>query len=299
MCVFPNSTYFFSLLIDESTEHSTQKLLEIVIRHQDTKTKKIVDDHLAVVNVLYTKGEDLYKAVEKVALEFGIEFKNCVSFASDGAANVSGCNDSVWTRVKSANPDCVQVKCLCHSLAKVVEKAFDCAMPEDLCYLLAKIPSFFAHSNIRRDIYIKIAALINIGELEKIKCPFMKYCVTRWLSRGPVMTALLECWDDLILFFQDANLHATFKKIDGGRIEALKLLSLLRDRSNFIYLSLITPIVVDFERLNKMFQSSDTSPVHAFKSLKLSYTTLKNRVFTGGPVRELRKVSRINNYPNI
>ena len=36
----------FSLLVDETTEQSAQKQLEMVVRHLDRETSKIVDDHL-------------------------------------------------------------------------------------------------------------------------------------------------------------------------------------------------------------------------------------------------------------
>jgi hypothetical protein len=54
----------FSLLIDETTDISTSKLLAVLVRHWDQRCQKVVDNILGLVEVLSTTGEDLYKAVE-------------------------------------------------------------------------------------------------------------------------------------------------------------------------------------------------------------------------------------------
>jgi hypothetical protein len=54
----------FSILIDETTDISTSKLLAVIVRHWDSRLQKVVDDLLGLVDVVSTTGEGLFKAVE-------------------------------------------------------------------------------------------------------------------------------------------------------------------------------------------------------------------------------------------
>ena len=54
----------FSILIDEMTDLSTNKLLTIVVRHYDIEAKQVLDDLLALVEVKNATGESLFTAVK-------------------------------------------------------------------------------------------------------------------------------------------------------------------------------------------------------------------------------------------
>ena len=54
----------FSILIDETTDLSTNKLLAIVVRHYDIEAKQVLDDLLALVEVKNATGESLFTAVK-------------------------------------------------------------------------------------------------------------------------------------------------------------------------------------------------------------------------------------------
>jgi len=75
----------FSILIDETTDTSTSKLLAVIVRHWDSRSKRVLDDLLGLLEVDSTTGEALFSAVERQMRKFNLDMKNCVSFASDGA----------------------------------------------------------------------------------------------------------------------------------------------------------------------------------------------------------------------
>jgi hypothetical protein len=75
----------FSLLIDETTDTSTAKILAVLVRHCDTRSQQIVDDLLGLVEVVSATGENLFAAIQGLMEKNNLELKNCVSFASDGA----------------------------------------------------------------------------------------------------------------------------------------------------------------------------------------------------------------------
>ena len=54
----------YSILIDETTDFSTSKLLAVIVRHWDSRSKVVVDDLLGLVEVLGTTGEELFLAVK-------------------------------------------------------------------------------------------------------------------------------------------------------------------------------------------------------------------------------------------
>lgn len=83
-----------------------------------------------------------------------------------------GEHNSVWSRIKKESPNCVLNKCVCHSLALCVQKAFE-VLPSNLGYLLIEIPAWFSHSTLRRKNYTKLFEALREeeGENKKSKLP--------------------------------------------------------------------------------------------------------------------------------
>ena len=55
-------------------------------------------------------------------------------------------------RVKLESPHCILFKCICHSLALGVEKAFE-QLPSSVGFLFAEIPAWFSKRSLRREEY--------------------------------------------------------------------------------------------------------------------------------------------------
>ena len=107
---------------------------------------------LDLVEVSSATGEEIFQAVKKIVEDAGLDLTKCIGLASDGAANMVGCKNSVWSRMKQECPDIVLVKCICHSLALCAQYSFNC-LPSSLAFLLSEIPSWFARSTLRRKEY--------------------------------------------------------------------------------------------------------------------------------------------------
>jgi hypothetical protein len=269
----------FSILIDESTDTSCKKLLAVLVRHWDTRSQKLMDDLLGLVEVIGTTGEELFQAVERLMAEYSLEFKNCISFASDGASNVAGIHNSVWSRFRDANPHCVQIKCICHSLALVVKHAYDAHMPDSLCNLLHKVPTYFSKSAIRRQDFLEIQKVMYSGMATKGTSPFQKYCDTRWLARAKVMKNIYKEWDTLEAYFVSIKDDVPSE----ARVDVAVLIQTFKDRSKQALLAFLIPIVEDLERINAMFQGTEGAE-KAYEELALFHKALKMRVMTSGPV---------------
>ena len=107
----------FSLMVDESTDCSSEKLLCVCIRYFSDAKAEIVTAFLSLIPVNRTTGEALFDPVKKCLEEYKLDLCQCIGFASDGANNMIGERNSLWSRIKESNPNCIQLKCICHSLA--------------------------------------------------------------------------------------------------------------------------------------------------------------------------------------
>ena len=97
----------------------------------------------------------------------GQSLANCSSFATDGASSMVGCNNSVRSTLKAVCPFCVQLKCICHSLALCIQYAAS-KLPSNIGFLLSEIPHWFHHSELRREAYKQLFRVMNTAtELER------------------------------------------------------------------------------------------------------------------------------------
>ena len=57
-----------------------------------------------------------FNLIDKEIKRCGQSLANCIGFAMDGASDMVGGNNSVWSRLKAVSPFCTQVICICHLL---------------------------------------------------------------------------------------------------------------------------------------------------------------------------------------
>lgn len=173
----------FSLLIDESTDVSVDKMLAICARYFSDKSCKIETVFLGLYPVIQATGEALFQIVKDSVAEHGMTLLNCLGFGCDGAAVMVGEHNIVWSRIKEESPNCILNKCICHSLALCMQKSFE-VLPSNLGYLLTEIPGWFSHSQLRRHTYRKLFEALNEQDEEdgnetRIRpMPFMKVSAT-------------------------------------------------------------------------------------------------------------------------
>jgi len=71
-----------------------------------------------------------------------------------------GCNNSVWSSIKAVSPLCVQIKCICHSLALCMQYAVS-EVPSNIGFWLSEIPNWFRHSELRREANKELFRVMN------------------------------------------------------------------------------------------------------------------------------------------
>jgi hypothetical protein len=229
-----------------------------------------------LVPIVEATGEVLFDVMKSKLRQYDLKMQDCIGFGCDGASAMVGIHNSVWSRLRKESPNCILMKCICHSLALCVQHAFDC-LPSNLGYMLSEIPKWFRKSAIRRDAYKQLFSVMNSSEENRvgIPLPFTKMSATRWLVRGKVITNTLLNWEELKAYFECAQ-------VDGcsdARYKARMITEMLRDNINYLYFAFLSPVVSEFERLNATFQAVTADPDFLLKELTMLYETLRSRLY--------------------
>jgi hypothetical protein len=121
--------------------------------------KEIVTGFIGLLLVQEATGEKILNLIGEEIKIFGQSLANCIAFAMDGASNMVGCNNSVWSRLKAVS-FCVQLKCICHALALCIKYAVS-KLPSNIGFLLSEIPNWFCHSELRQEAYKELFSVMN------------------------------------------------------------------------------------------------------------------------------------------
>jgi len=136
----------FSIMIDESTDHSNTKHLVIVTRMMNNETYEVRDEFAGLVQVSDGTAQGLYDTIIMFFNKNNINYKkNLVGFASDGANVMFGNHHSVKSLLEHDVPNIFVMKCLCHSLALCASYACE-KIPSDVEELLRDIYSYMKYS---------------------------------------------------------------------------------------------------------------------------------------------------------
>ena len=107
----------FAVLIDESTDVASHKLLCVVLRYFSEREGQILTEFLDLLQVVEATGEVLFNALKESLTNIGLSLVDCIGFGCDGASSMVRKHNSVWSHIKQESPNCLLVSCICHSLA--------------------------------------------------------------------------------------------------------------------------------------------------------------------------------------
>ncbi|GFO11546.1 Zinc finger mym-type protein 1 [Plakobranchus ocellatus] len=273
---FKNKKY--CIIVDESTDVSTYKHLCILVRFFSDQLNAVSTLFLALVYVHETTAENIFNMIEEEIKKCNQTLENCLGFVSDGASTMIGCNNSVWRRIKAASPMCIQVKCVCHSLALCIQNAAG-KLPSNIAFLLCEIPAWFSHSDLRRQNFKSVFYTINPDEDtmpgKTTPLPFEKLSSTRCLVRGKVMNNILANWYELKAYFELSDDSKRYET----RYKARLIKEMMQDHKNYLYFQFAVPIVKEFETVNSLFQHTNFDPTILDTELYTHYESLHGRLY--------------------
>lgn len=181
-----NSLY--SIIVDESTDLATDKVLCIMIKYYSTKRKEIITTFYRIILLEKCDAESLFTVVKRQLLNDNLILNNLIGVGVDGANVMVGQHHSFATLLKKEIPDVVIIKCICHSLHLCAEKACQ-TLPKRLEFFIREVHNYFSHSPKRITEYrksilkfkrhsTKQSSKIIRNALVSSKCSYTYYIIT-------------------------------------------------------------------------------------------------------------------------
>ncbi len=264
---------YFSVIMDESTDIGQDKMMAYCIRYYNITLKKIVVDFLGFQLVSSATGEILYENFFKFFEDAGIDLNKMIAIATDGASNLCGKNNSLFSRLKDKFPKLVLLKCVCHSLAKCAQNA-TAQLPSSLEFLLRETRNWFSHSPLRTMLYQNFAKSLSGKKPPKL----VTMAPTRWLSFNTAVRQNIDQWDELKQHFGNIVQEAE-KDRNKSCVIARTLSIMYNDNANLLYMLCVSSVLDEVNNVNLVFQSNDVDIVSAYNDLYLLVATCARRIF--------------------
>lgn len=150
----------YTLIVDEVTDISVSKFMGVCIRYYSKEQRAMVTDFLGIIQVTGCTGKELATALLDYLRSIGLNPMKMRAIGVDGAPNMCGVNNSFFTHLRDVIPHLSLFKCVCHSIDKCAEHAFNC-MPDSVSELLNGTTNWFGHSSKRWDEYVQFYKVRN------------------------------------------------------------------------------------------------------------------------------------------
>lgn len=261
----------FSVMVDESTDISSEKAMCILVRYYYEEAGQILSRFLDLVNI-YHKGDDrgatsenLFNLIMQTLEAYNIPKENIIGFASDGCNTMMGANNSVASRLSVALPGITILKCVCHSLHLCASEACK-VLPQEVEDMVRAIYNYLNNSAKRQSVFQQFQKFMEL-KIHKMLHPSQ----TRWLSLIAAVERVLEQWDALKLFFTDA-------KFNDKSNAAEQIYFWLHNPYLKLYLLFLKYVLPKFTKLNEYFQtkcvltSLDSKFKETYKELLFVFT---------------------------
>ncbi len=250
----------FALLIDSSTDVSTEDHLLIYVRYLHPDTLVATTEYLTYVKLLATTADAIIAILLGVMTALGLDVQRMAGFCSDGAATMAGMKSGVAARLKAVNPRIVAVHCVTHRIALVMnDTAKSSPELQAADSELRQVHNLFNHSSKRQSQWEAFAKGYGITQLR-----FPIFNATRWFSRLQCVVVLTNNLAELIIFLGRATRKRNSKQPWPAGAVALEELC---DVQAAAKLNLLRDIMLPLDVLSKKFQhTSYLLPHHVRKA---------------------------------
>lgn len=166
----------FSLIIDETTDISTEKSLALVVRYYDEKTMSVRDRFFGLLKLEDCTAEAIFNAICNYITKNDIPINNLIGLAADNASVMIGKHIGVQARFKELLPHLFVLGCKCHSFHLCASAAAN-KLPRSLEEFIRNIYNYFSNSSKRLEKLKQYQIFVNLKP-HKMLHPAQ----TRWLS---------------------------------------------------------------------------------------------------------------------
>lgn len=234
----------FSILIDESTDITSNKTMCVVVRYVNPDNGEVATKLLELLklNPIDCSAEELYKAFKGLLEKYDIPITNVIGMASDGASVMVGIQNSFASRLLKDCNKATVIKCMCHTSAIIANKAC-MQLPRAPEELLRQIYTYLSGSAKRCSQLEEMQEFFNTG-----KKKILRVAGTRWLSLQRCVERVLENWEVLKGYFRVAV-------VDDKLKSAEVILKELENLCTKAYLIFLKYVLNYFNSINALFQS--------------------------------------------
>ena len=172
---------------------------------------------------------------------------------------MNGQYNSVLARLLDFNPSIWYLHCICHCLhlssSKTAEK-----LPASVFAFIKKVYKHFGKSPKRIAQFEDIMVQMDL-KIKKV----LKSGKTRWLSLEAAIKRILELWEPLKKYFEEAKIESLFQKFN--------------DNSILVYLQFLSVFLEKINRINFYFQRESSEILSLRNQLYKTWINLSNHIF--------------------
>ena len=275
------SSNFFALMTDESTDIAVMKQLVLVGRYLPTESDTgIQTSYLHIVDLPNGTADTIETAMLRYLSDKTLPVTKLHAFGSDGASVMTGRLTGVGVRLKSHSPNMIAVHCINHRLALAASNASD-SIPylKQFKSLLQTLFYFYQNS------YVLMANLHSIQEIlddPVIKCKQAKD--VRWLSHDNAIKALIR---SLLSILVSLDREAS----ENGEATAHGLYKFMKCYRFVACAYLLSDVLPHLSCLSRIFQKENVDLSLIQPCLKSTIDAIKKYKHADGP--NLSKVDHV------
>lgn len=185
----------FALQFDESTDVADCAQFVVFVRFEADES---INEDILFCKALpaNTTGQYLYDTFLESTRDYEIDWTKCIAICSDGAKAMTGNQSGLVAKLKSIMPNVSWTHCFLHRQALAAK-----VLPSDLNDVLKEVIKV-VNSIKGKALQTRLFRIIceDMGSLHK---NLLYHTEVRWLSKGNVLTRVLELKAELLLFLQD------------------------------------------------------------------------------------------------
>ncbi|KRY26810.1 Zinc finger BED domain-containing protein 5 [Trichinella spiralis] len=222
--------------LDESTD--IQGLFQLIVFILFVWNSEPHEDILFCEPIIRGTSEEIYETLDAYVKSKELDWRNCVGICTDGARAMCGKNSGVVTRVLKQSPNATWTHCSIHREALVSK-----TISEDLKNVLntaVKIINLIKSKPLESRLFEKLCE--EMGSSHK---SLLFHSEVRWLSRGKVLTRLVELREEVAVFLKG---QSDYSKV-------------LQDEKFVLKLTYLADIFSKLNELNLYLQRMDAADI--------------------------------------
>ena len=257
---------FHTLIIDESTDISVQKMLIVYFKYrpkQEIVSKTIFG---GIVNLSQCNSISIVTAIKQFYSENDLDLQKMVMFTSDGASVMLGKNNGVAAILKREIPHLCEQHCVAHREDLAVEGAWkELSLMQDIETLLRTVYTMFSRSTVKTE---KFRELADISESDVVA--FRPLHDVRWLSRHLAVSAFVRNYNALIEYCTEQE------NVCNDPINKYCLQSLQNPQFR-LTLTVLNDVLGELASICKYFQRSSLTTIEAFQFVKAKICKMRSQ----------------------